>query len=108
MLLSEAMELDSWLSDNLVCPRDRQHVRLEFGGLTCPSGHHYPLVYGIPVMLLREVKQTHWAATYSLQQADNEHDLEMPLRVPANSDAVDAYVQQAIRRTNGIMYKSVI
>jgi uncharacterized protein YbaR (Trm112 family) len=58
-----------WLMDRLRCPRDRQHLTLLGGSLICSQGHNYPVVNGIPVMLLEEVEQTQWNGRKTLEQA---------------------------------------
>lgn len=53
------LHLDSWLQKNLVCPRDRLPLEIESEKLTCTNGHCYPIVEGIPILLLDDVQQTH-------------------------------------------------
>jgi SAM-dependent methyltransferase/uncharacterized protein YbaR (Trm112 family) len=102
------VELDPWLSDNLICPRDHQKIRSEASILICPFGHQYPVVLGIPIMLLPEIKQTHDAAKRSLKQAANRVWWNTARQHSASDDAVDSFVQREIAATNGIMYKSLI
>jgi uncharacterized protein YbaR (Trm112 family) len=52
------MRLAPWCLDNLVCPRDKARLDLEKDGLACVHGHYYPVVDGIPIMLLDDVEQT--------------------------------------------------
>jgi SAM-dependent methyltransferase/uncharacterized protein YbaR (Trm112 family) len=98
--------MDAWLLEILACPRDHTPLLLESSRLVCRDGHRYPVVDGIAVMLLDEVRQTHGAALRSLHVADR----------PANgasapemtSIAVDPYVQTAVAATNGNMYQSLV
>src|SRR5262245_7238020 len=61
--------MDSWLENNLVCPRDRQPLRVSAHEASCTNGHGYPIVQGIPVMLLDDVRQTQWVAEKSLEES---------------------------------------
>jgi uncharacterized protein YbaR (Trm112 family) len=102
------MDLDPWLLQHLVCPRDRQKLCAQSDRLICPSSHEYPVIHGIPVMLLREVQQTHAYATRSLDEAEKGLDEEILRPGPCQSGAVDPFVQQEISATNGIMYRSLV
>ena len=62
-------EMDRWYLDNLVCPRDRNQLEAVSYKLACPEGHAYPVVDGVPVMLLDDQAQTIAAAEKSLEQA---------------------------------------
>ena len=50
--------MNNWLRENLVCPRDQQRLFFSEQRATCPEGHEYPVVGGIPVMLLRDAIPT--------------------------------------------------
>jgi len=100
--------MDSWLKENLVCPRDHHKLSLENQTLTCPLGHTYPYIDGIPIMLLSEAKATHRACKQTLEQAKNYTAGNHPDEEPISQDAVDPYVQKEILGTNGIMYKDLI
>ena len=117
--------MDQWLQDNLVCPRDHLGLTLQEGKLACAQGHRYPVVDGIPVMLLDEVEQTLWVASASLERArsdsgeesresipfadtlgidDDERDqLQRLPRLP-----VDPVVQMSVAKTCGRLYAPVI
>ena len=101
------MQLDPWLLQHLICPRDRGRLRQGPARLICPVGHAYPVVDGIPVMLLQDVEQTHPYAARSLNEATRDLDDEI-LHQPFRSNGVDSFVQQEIAATNGIMYRSVV
>jgi SAM-dependent methyltransferase len=92
------MPLDPWLREHLVCPRDHTALTEQGDALVCRNGHRYPCVGGIPIMVLGDVAQTHWAATYSLEHA---HD-EEPAPVPG--DAIDPVVREALGATCGNLY----
>ncbi len=90
--------------ENLVCPRD--HARLEHaaGHLTCAQGHRYPVVDGIPVMLLEEAPATLWVATASLARAiahvaaPDPADLDAEGFPFADTLGIDADERDALRR----------
>ncbi|HTP61556.1 MAG TPA: methyltransferase domain-containing protein [Burkholderiales bacterium] len=60
---------DEWYLDRLACPRDQLPLSEDGGDLVCASGHRYPVVDGIPVMLMEEVSQTIPLAEASLRRA---------------------------------------
>ena len=49
------MNIEPTLLDQLVCPVDQQPVLLANEELRCASGHGYPIVLGVPVLLIRDV-----------------------------------------------------
>ena len=51
--------MQNGLPDFLACPRDYQPLRrASDGSLTCTAGHRYPVVEGVPVLLLEESAHT--------------------------------------------------
>ena len=100
------IDLDPWFLDNLVCPRDQQSLRFVQDHLVCPEGHRYPVVQGIPVMVLNDVPQTHHYAVQSLDLAINPTKITEHAHAPVNN--IDPFVQEEIGKTNGIMFQSVI
>ena len=52
------MIVDSFL-EVLVCPRDKQPLQEKDQDLCCAAGHRYPVVDGIPILLVSDVAQTH-------------------------------------------------
>ena len=61
--------IDNWYLENLACPRDHLPLAFSAGRLACSAGHAYPVVDGVPVMLLDGVPQTTWMAEASLRRA---------------------------------------
>lgn len=55
----------------IVCPRDHSALTPRGSELVCAAGHAYPVVDGIPVMLLDDVTQTMGIASESLDRARN-------------------------------------
>src|SRR5215203_446084 len=50
--------VDKWFVENLVCPIDQQPLGLSSRTLVCPAGHAYPIVDGVPVMLVPGAART--------------------------------------------------
>lgn len=91
--------MDQWLLEHLACPRCRAGVVADANGVTCARGHRYPIVDGIPVMLLDDVRQTHWGATSSIEQSQ----AAAPVEAIPDAD-VHAFVREAIGATCGNLY----
>ena len=120
--------MDSWYLSNLVCPRDHLELRQQNDNLFCSTGHAYPIVEGVPVMLLDDVKQTMALVEASLNRAKNKNGIDdrMPnlylesvgiseeekagvikLALEGHSK-IDPIVSYLIAATNGQMYKHLI
>jgi 2-polyprenyl-3-methyl-5-hydroxy-6-metoxy-1,4-benzoquinol methylase len=83
----------------IACPRDRTELDAREGGLECRSGHRYPCVDGIPVLLLEEVEPTHAACWKS------------PARARVRTEpaaAIDRYVSRAVEKTCGGLYRPLV
>jgi SAM-dependent methyltransferase/uncharacterized protein YbaR (Trm112 family) len=117
--------MDQWLIDNLACPRDHKSLEYDNNVLRCSEGHKYPVVDGIPVMLLDEVEQTLWVATASIEKARGERGStdkdEIPFADTLGIDPeereqlsklpksdVDPVVQMSIAKTCGNLYAPLI
>jgi SAM-dependent methyltransferase/uncharacterized protein YbaR (Trm112 family) len=92
--------LDPWLAERLACPRDHTGLVQRGEELVCDAGHRYPCVGGIPVMVLDDVRQTHWLATQSLEVL---HEADSP----SSPDGIDSYVRSAIGATCGYLYEPI-
>jgi SAM-dependent methyltransferase/uncharacterized protein YbaR (Trm112 family) len=115
--------MDAWYFDHLICPRDGAAVSGDHNTLICTQGHHYPVVDGIPIMLLEDVEQTLWVAETSINRAwesdpsglyldtvgisDEERRGVLSL-VSRDCDAIDPVVSYLVAATNGVMYRPVI
>jgi SAM-dependent methyltransferase len=75
----------------LVCPRDRTPLR---DGV-CEQGHEYPLVDGVPVLLVDEEAPTH-AACGRMEE------------LPPPGEGIDPFVQEVIGATCGRLYEHLI
>ena len=117
-------ELDRWLLEHLRCPRDRNRLQIDGRFLTCADGHRYPVVLGVPVMLINEDTATIDIGPVSLSEASKPHAEDDPFhlatlslsdqerngiaalaRQPGPIDPVVAYL---IAATNGLMYRHLI
>ena len=99
--------VSTWLKDRLVCPRDHSSLSFEGGKILCEQGHLYPTVAGIPVLLLKEVPQTHGEAIKALEIAWMENAAERVGVVPT-SDTINPHVQQLVASTCGLLYRPLI
>ncbi len=66
---AEPTGIDTWYLENLVCPRDHGGLAFEGAVLRCTAGHRYPVIDGLPVMLLDDVAQTMPLALASMSRA---------------------------------------
>lgn len=121
-------ERDPWYLENLVCPVDKSSLRPEGAFLISESGRSYPVVEGVPVMLVKDVKETIGVARTSLDLAvavaRGEVTGVSPLYVEtlgitdaerANTQSLhamrgqyDAVVATMIGATSGVAYKHLI
>lgn len=101
--------MDPWLRENLVCPRDHGELDLQGDTLVCSSGHRYPVVDGIPIMLLTEVEQTHPVADVSLAATEEQAHAGAPIPADGTSEGeIDPLVQEIVGATSGHLYLPLI
>lgn len=119
--------MDPWYLENLVCPVDRTPLRHVKEQLVSASGRAYPVVDGIPVMLIPEAEQTHWVASASLEHAkkempegqfsryfletlgiSDEERVGIAELLRKNDLPIDPVVAFVIAQTNGIAYKHLV
>lgn len=100
--------MNNWLANHLVCPRDKQQLNLQENELICPNDHRYPIVSGIPVMLVDDVDATHGYIEKTLKKvaeiqssgiSDNGFE-----NVPQDKNKIDEFVQEEIPYTSGNLY----
>ena len=116
-------KIDEWYLDNLVCPIEETPLEYRDGYLVSESSRRYPVIDGIPVMLVPEVRQTMEQADYLINGTDgalgdsNKYYLETlgiseeekKGILEANSKrGVDPVVSYIIGATNGYAYKEVV
>jgi len=63
------MNIDPWYLEHLRCPVEHEPLRFVDGQLVAPGGRSYPVVDGVPVMLVDDVEQTQWVARASIDRA---------------------------------------
>lgn len=125
---SQDGRVDPFLLGLLICPKHSERLADHGGSLVCPAGCEYPVIAGIPILLLTNVEQTFWVADASLQKArqlrsqsgrlgdpcletlglnlEDRMSLETALRSkPAGMDPV---ISHLVAATNGLLYKDLI
>lgn len=101
--------MDEWLKEHLVCPREHNSLELENNQLLCPAGDKYPVIDGIPIMLLEEVATMHGDCWKTFEQVTSSHNLpQFAGEVTDEKPTLDPYVQRMVAGTCGLMYKSLI
>ena len=85
----------------LRCPRDVGTLeRVSEDELACGAGHKYPIIRGIPVLLVPEDDPTRYAAdTVALLGGQ-----DLPSTEPSNG--IDPYVADVLPSTNGYLYRT--
>ncbi len=96
--------MDAWFVEHLVCPRDHTVLQHRADRLVCASGHSYPIVDGVPVMLVEEAPPTHHVCGESLAMAAGERAVRYD-GGDLDADEIDPYVQDIIVGTCGNLYK---
>lgn len=103
--------MNDWLLNLLACPRDKEPLMFADGRLKCGNGHEYPIVDGIPVLLLDDVQQTGWWSEMSLRKAkagdngDTAHAAQPPV---SNRGGISDHVQQVVAATCGNLYHHLV
>lgn len=112
-----------------MCPRDKTKLRFENDVLVSEAGHRYPVVDGVPIMLLDNVEQTLWVANASLAESksgeeaserdefyietlgiseDEKKAVRAEIEKSSTATAVDPVVKYIIAATSGYLYKPLI
>lgn len=97
--------MDEWLLEHLVCPRDGARLVEMGASLVCQWHHSYPVVDGIPVLLVPEASPTIEVASDAL---DSIRTIVRHGFSTASRPAVDPFVQAAIIGTCGNLYRAVV
>lgn len=118
--------VESWYLENLVCPIDRQRLSETGTALSCDAGHTYPVVDGVPLMLLPKADQTSDLAAASLGRAESrvvddraphlyleslgisEAEKQGVIDLASRGSKIDPVVGHLIAATNGMMYRHLI
>jgi ubiquinone/menaquinone biosynthesis C-methylase UbiE/uncharacterized protein YbaR (Trm112 family) len=94
----------------LCCPRDGSQLSLEGNLLNCMEhNHQYPVIDGIPVLLIDEIDPTNWNTPASIELAAKINRGEAP--VPYcdwQASGVHPHVQEIVASTGGTLYKYAI
>lgn len=121
-------DLDPWYLENLVCPVERTALVWENGELRSAGGRRYPVVNGIPVMLVEERDQTLGVAHASIRCAreamarggagdalhlqslgiSDAQKADLAGMIAAGASRIDPVVSFMVGATNGIAYSSLV
>jgi SAM-dependent methyltransferase/uncharacterized protein YbaR (Trm112 family) len=99
----------SWLISNLRCPRDHGPFVQSGRELICQSGHHFPIIDGIPVMLLPEKPDTGPFFAETLERAKDDPPYEDARKSnPLAPGEIDHICQRQVSGSCGHMYVPLI
>lgn len=100
--------MNEWLRNHLVCPRDKEKLYAKDGKLVCSKQHTYPVVSGIPIMLVDDIDATHGYIISTLEKVSkldsNNQDTDKIKNGKRNNLEVGEFVQSEIPYTSGILY----
>jgi uncharacterized protein YbaR (Trm112 family) len=85
------------LLELIVCPRDKQELRVRDGRLECAAGHRYGIFEGIPILLVGDAEQTHVEGVRSLRVGESGDSSQVP-RFEVEECEIDPFVQQSSAR----------
>lgn len=92
----------------LACPRDGSTLELDGGHLRCADGHTYPVVLGVPVLLVAEQPANHWSMANAFKIAGAPVPLaEVDPDVWRESEGINAFVQKWVVNSCGYLYRPV-
>jgi SAM-dependent methyltransferase/uncharacterized protein YbaR (Trm112 family) len=98
-------DVDPRILDLVVCPRDKLKLDSIGGSLFCANGHEYPVLGGVPILLVSDSAPTHVEATLSLEAGRLR---ELPrYGIAPTGLTVDPWVNEEIGATNGMLYLPV-
>jgi SAM-dependent methyltransferase/uncharacterized protein YbaR (Trm112 family) len=98
---------ESAIWELLACPRDKATLRRSGESLFCDEGHCYPIVEGVPILLVSEAEQTHIEGTRALQVAATR-DASSLASFNVAPGEIDPFVRNAIGATNGGLYQHLV
>lgn len=91
----------------LACPRDKSRLRLDGESLKCEHGHSYPIIEGVPILLVSEVEQTHIEGMRALAIAESG-DASSLAKFNLGPNDIDPFVGNVIAATNGSLYGHLV
>lgn len=89
----------------LVCPRDKSRLTESNNELTCDHAHIYPIVRGIPVLLVPEEEETHDVISRSTRRSLGEQPQPEDDWEPTEADPVHFSVQACVAAACGRLYE---
>ncbi len=93
-------------------PRDYSPLDLSGDHLLCPGNHAYPIIDGVPVMLLNDVEPTPFSILASLERAVASRELkrtaEQSIGRDVESRDIHPHVQKSIVDSCGNLYIPLI
>jgi SAM-dependent methyltransferase len=92
--------IDDWYLEKLRCPRDMTKLNLVGNDLVSESGNTYPIVNGIPIMLVDNVPQTIDLANISLADSHLKNDSD-PYFI--NTLGISEYEKQSVKKYTQIL-----
>lgn len=93
----------------LVCPRDKNNLVLEKNTLICSYGHNYPIINGVPILLVEEADPTIGFCSESLSQIISRSNRESNYVGNYNDyDGVDKFVQEWVSASCGNLYSGLV
>jgi SAM-dependent methyltransferase len=94
----------------LACPSDRTPLRESGSGLACERGHAFPVVRGVPVLLLPDRQATHPEGARALDLARHADDGDPLLQATpvVGPGEIDPFVQTQVGATNGRLFAPLI
>ncbi len=124
--MTDSTACDSWFLEHLVCPADHGALRQAGGELECGHGHRFPVVDGVPVMLLPDLQATMAGGDQSLARAHgapgdprapelyleslgiSEDEKAGVVEFARRGGSIDPVVAYLVAATNGLMYRHLI
>jgi 2-polyprenyl-3-methyl-5-hydroxy-6-metoxy-1,4-benzoquinol methylase len=95
------------IKELLVCPRDKQDLRMHGTNLLCTLGHRYAVIDGVPILLIAESEQTHIEGVRALAIAESGDSSSLP-KFEVAPHETDPFVRNAIGATNGGLYQHLV
>lgn len=119
------MTIDPWFLQSLVCPADHKGLQSAGDSLVCAAGHRFPVIDGVPVMLVAGPQTIELAAASLRRAANQERDDRAPelyleslgisdaekedlLKLARTRGPVDPVVAFLVAATNGLMYRHLV
>lgn len=97
-----ASESAKGIYDRLVCPRCRASLQRARDEFVCPSGHAYPVVDGVPILLLEEADATGYARATLDAIRSGKHFLA------PHASGIHPIVANAVVGTCGNLYRHLV